>query len=458
MLRNMKLTLANPFYYISKPSFKEVNYSNLSEILKSNRNYIKQIVLAANDPKYLYWDKFKHKSLPKSLSMEEQWLLVHMYRDASAIETPIKSVEGENFKWTRLVSFDERLHEIDMLVGGGLFPKSKIPVGDRETYVSRGVIEESIASSQLEGAHTTRAAAKKMILEKKKPKNKSEQMIQNNYQVMLALEDDFKGRELSREMLFELHSMLTENTLETHQQKRFRQDDDEIVVEGMIGSETYTTHVPPDEIILDKELDRLIAYANDSLDDKFTHPIIKAIFIHFWVGYLHPFVDGNGRLARALFYWYLLKKGYWTFSYIPISTVIKKSSTQYAMAYIYAEQDGDDITYFLDYQMRKVMQAMKEFSDFVERQAKQNQKVGQILNSKIALNDRQKQLVFYFISEDKASTTTTSHLILNEISRVTATKDLKELEKLKLIEAQKEGKYVRYYATDKLKSMVELDK
>ena len=41
----------------------------------------------------------------------------------------------------------------------------------------------------------------------------------------------------------------------------------------------------------------------------FIHPIIKGIIIHFMLAYFHPFVDGNERTARSLFYWYMLKKG-----------------------------------------------------------------------------------------------------------------------------------------------------
>ena len=454
----MNKKIANLRYYIKKPSLNSVSSSNLSEVLKNNTIDIKKIVSAANEPKYLYWDKFKYKSLDSSLSIEEQWVLVLLNRDASAIETPIKSINGNFFKWVRLPYTDEKLHEIDMLVGGGLFPKSNIPIGDREIYISRGVIEESIASSQLEGAHTTRAAAKKLILEKKKPKNKSERMIINNYYAMLALEEDFKAKDLSRNMLFELHAMLTDKLLDSSEQKRFRKDSDDIVVEGQIGSDTYVAHVPPKEAMLEKEIDRLIFYANDKLEDKFTHPIIKAIFIHFWVGYLHPFTDGNGRLARALFYWYLLKKGYWTFAYLSISTVIKKSPVQYAMAYIYSEQDREDLTYFFDYQMRKITQAMNNFDNYLQKQVDQNRRVEKILDDKVSLNDRQKQLVIYFLSEENVSTTTGSHSTINSISRLTATKDLKELESFGLIKSKREGKYVRYYVNDKLVNLANSSK
>lgn len=448
----------NPLFYLEKPSFNKSSYSNLSAVLKNDPSYIKQIMAIANGPKYVYWDKFKHKAIPGELSIEEQWLLVSTYRDASSTATPIKSSNGKHFKWVRLPYIDEKLHEIDMLTGGGIFPQSKVPIGDREVYISRGVIEESIASSQLEGAHTTRAAAKEMILAKRKPKNRSEQMIVNNYQAMMALENDFKNRALSREMLLELHSIITDKTMDADEQKRFRRDSDHIVVQGIIGAQEYTTHIPPNETFLQKEIDRLIAYANDELEDRFIHPVVKAISIHFWIGYLHPFTDGNGRLARALFYWYLLKKGYWTIAYIPISTVIKKSPVQYAMAYIYSEQDQADLTYFFDYKMRKIIQAIQEFNLYIEKQINQNRTIEDIIDNDAVINDRQKQLLFYLLSERNGSTTASSHSIVNHISRQTGTKDLKSLERLGLIKPRREGKYTRYYASEGLVKLAELKK
>ena len=76
----------------------------------------------------------------------------------------------------------------------------------------------------------------------------------------------------------------------------------------------YIYHIPPKENFLKEQMVDFIKYANDEGDEGFMHPILKAILIHFWIGYLHPFYDGNGRIARALFYWYLLKKAIGLFS------------------------------------------------------------------------------------------------------------------------------------------------
>ncbi len=68
----------------------------------------------------------------------------------------------------------------------------------------------------------------------------------------------------------------------------------------------------------------LCDFFNNDNPSNFIHPIIKGIIVHFMLAYMHPFVDGNGRTARALFYWYMLKEGYKLTEYMSISRVIAK--------------------------------------------------------------------------------------------------------------------------------------
>ncbi|MBI2314718.1 Fic family protein [Candidatus Daviesbacteria bacterium] len=175
--------------------------------------------------------------------------------------------------------------------------------------------------------------------------------------------------------------------------------------------------------------------------------------MHFWIGYLHPFVDGNGRLARTLFYWYLLKKKYWTFMYLPISLVIKRAPIQYSMAYIYSEQDSYDATYFFDFHIRKIIQALNDFNEYVSEKILENKQIDSIISKDINLVDRQRYLIHHLASETNAYSTITSHATLNNISRQTAAKDIKQLVNIGLVKGTKEGKYIKYRATQKLLDM-----
>ena len=272
----------------------------------------------------------------------------------------MKDKGGKYFTWQLLKGYDYFLHEVDLKLGGAL--ETIIVEGEaaRQRFIARGIMEEAIASSQLEGANTTRRAAKKMLREKRKPTNRSEQMILNNYDAMLLIEERLNTSDLTLDVLLELHTTLTRKTIEDDLVGRFRRDADQVVICDAGSGVIY--HVPPSVSFMKREVKRLVDYANDDLTaSHFVHPLIKAIILHFWIGYLHPFTDGNGRLARALFYWYLLRQGYWAFSYLPVSRIIRNSPVQYRDAYVYSEQDDNDLTYFIDYNVRKISQAQRDF-------------------------------------------------------------------------------------------------
>lgn len=438
-------------FYLEKPDLGKIDKGKIIEKLEKLGEKFTQFLQSVNEPRYLYWDEVKYKQIPETLNPEEAWYLVKQFRTYISRLTVIKTEKGDYLKWIRLPYVDEFLHRIDVSSGGQIFASMDVmSESNKQKYISRGILEEAIASSQLEGAHTTRQAAKEMITEKRKPRSKDEQMILNNYHTIIKIDEDYKKQPLSETILFELHRMITYNTVPKEEQGRYRKNQDEIVVRGPIGGQEYITHIPPGENFIKEEIKRLIEYANDENNEKFIHPIIKAIFIHFWFGYLHPFTDGNGRIARALFYWYLLRKEYWTFMYLPISTVIKRAPTQYAMAYIYSEQDAYDITYFFDFHIRKIMQALNDFNEYVSKKILENKEIDKMVSKDIHLVDRQKYLIHHLISEDNTYITISSHAALNNISRQTAAKDIKQLEKRELILGKREGKYIKYRASQKL--------
>lgn len=443
-----------PLYHIDKPDLSKIDKTKIFSGVENLSDNFTQFLQDINEPVYLYWDDIRFKQPPKGLTSEEAWYLVKQFRTLVLRSTPVKTEKGEYFKWTKLPNVDEFLHKIDISSGGQIFASMDVLQGaNRQKYISRGILEEAIASSQLEGAHTTRHAAKLMITEKREPRNKDEQMIVNNYNTIVKIDEEYKHKPLSEDLLLEMHRMLTYKTIPSDEQGRYRKDEDDIVVQGDIGSQTFVTHIPPKEAFVREEIKKLIDYCNDLNKDKFVHPIVKAIFIHFWLAYLHPFVDGNGRLARALFYWYLLRKNYWTFMYLPISLVIKKAPKQYAMAYIYSEQDSNDVTYFFDFHIRKIMQSLSDFNDYVNRKVSENKEMDTLVSKNIPLIDRQKHLLHYLISEPNIYSTITSHATINNISRQTAAKDFKYLEKANLVKGDREGKYIKYRASSNLISL-----
>lgn len=443
-------------YYLSKPDLKGINQDELAKIFANEQkdqylDFIKRV----NDSQYLYWDVVRHiQPSPEGVSKEALWMVLKFLRHQRSVKTVIKNVSGEYFSWSKLDYFEEFLHKIDMNTGGEIFiGNSDFSRKNKHKLITRGIIEEAIASSQLEGAETSRQVAKKMIQEGRKPRNRSEQMIVNNYNSLKSIEEKYKDEKMSMDSLLELHSMITADTLDSQGEKpRLRKKGEPICVSDKITGEVY--HEAPDMDFVNSELKNLIAFCNDNFSPQnFIHPVVKAIMIHFWMGYLHPFTDGNGRLARLLFYWYLIKNGYWAFAYLPISKIIKKAPNQYIMAYVYVEQDDNDLTYFIDYNFKKIKLALQDFTIYLKEQSDNNFQMKKKSEEKYGLNMRQVQLLQYLHGDSDERTSLVAHMNINGISRGTANNDLKDLKKKGFLVPKRQGKFVYFYATEKVKEL-----
>ncbi|MEA2007088.1 MAG: Fic family protein [Patescibacteria group bacterium] len=442
-------------FKLQKPDLSKIDNNEMIKSLSSKSAVeIFDFLNRVSNLEYLYWDKMQYKEpSPKRISKELLWKLVKFFRKQGRI-TPILDKDKKPFAWSKLDCFEEFFHELDMHTGGELFVgQGDVSKVNKQKLITRGIMEEAIASSQLEGAATSRQAAKKMLREGRKPVNESEQMVVNNYHSMKAIEDDYKDRDMSMDLILELHGLITKNTIDSQGEKpRLRKSNEPICVSDEANGDVY--HEGPNSLFIKKELQKMINFANDRPKDKsFTHPVIKAIMLHFWIGYLHPFTDGNGRLARLLFYWYLIKKNYWAFTYLPISKVIKKSPKQYIMAYIYSEQDGNDMTYFLKYNMDKIKIAVEEFRKYIKNQSKKNTQMNKRCEAVYNLNIRQVQLLQYLHGNMDERTTLGTHVNINQVARMTASKDLKSLVKKGFLTSKKRGRYVYYYGTKKIKEL-----
>ena len=381
---------------IKEPDYSRINFPALYTRYRENRPAVMQYVHDVTYPHYLPWEKARFVAPPAGFSPEESWYIAHDLRTANAQELPIRTPKHEHFTWTRLNYTDQYLNQFDLYMGGHfLTQQARLNTGEQQSFLTRGVLEEAIASSQLEGASVTRKQAKDMIAENRTPQNISEWMTYNNYQMMLKITSVYKHAPLSLDLLLEMHTILAAHTMPDDDIGRWRQDADNVTIGPDLSP--VTTFVPANNAFLMQELPRLITFANTNNSEHFMHPIIKAIVLHFWVGYLHPFVDGNGRMARALFYWLLHKYDYGLATYIPLSTVIKRAPIQYSNAYVYSEQDNNDFTYFYDYHMKKLKIALDDFLAYVEKQRNENRHIDSLLESYAILNSRQKQIMHYLL-------------------------------------------------------------
>jgi len=328
-----------------------------------------------NNGEYMPWHKFMWKTdTHNGLSKENAWLSTKIARNSLLNKFSDLPAEHEKFmQFCVPNSLYEKLHIIDKLTGGGhaLSDSPLVSNGEKDRYLVRNLImEEAITSSQLEGASTTRKVAKKMLSDKRNPKDKSEQMIVNNYMLMKSAVEK-KDEELTIDLILEFHYCATHKAIDNGAKSGCLRDDNDITI-GDIYNEV--AHTPPCYKSLEDRLNKLCTFANtdhsatnELNNDGFIHPLIKAIILHFMIGYIHPFGDGNGRTARALFYWFMLKSGYWMFEYVSISKLIQEKRGDYDKAFIFTETDEFDMTYFIYHQADIVTKAVQSLQDHIDQ-------------------------------------------------------------------------------------------
>ncbi len=373
---------------------------------------------------YFYWDKAKYKN--KDLEPTVFWSAIKMQRTLKNN----KITFGNNQFTFHITDFMHRtLHQFDMNIGGTLSSNIGIAETDKTKFIISSLIEEAISSSQMEGANTTRKKAKEMIQKELKPKSNSEKMILNNYVTMQHIVQH-KNDDLSIENLLHIHQLITKDTLGNKEDEgAFRKNDDIQVVNHIDGE---VVHTPPKEAEITALLNDLFHFFNSDTN-AFIHPILKGCIIHFMIGWIHPFSDGNGRIARALFYWYMLKKGYWLTEYMSISRIIKDSKNQYEKAYLYTEIDDNDLNYFITYHiktMEKAFVALKEYINKKQKEVVQSAKFLKIPN----VNERMAQILkIVFDDADRVLNSKELEKRFN-ISNFTARADLKKLLNLGFLE------------------------
>ncbi len=392
--------------------------------------------------RYLHWDEFRFKPSDDGASAVDRWTLVRRAREARRIDAPFRDKSGAKFFLVKTDFIERALHEIDSRARGGVRFDGPAPTsGEAQSFLVTSLIEEPFSSSVFEGAVATRDQAKRLIRDSRTPRTPGERMIINNYRAIEFIKTK-KGEPLTPALVLEVHRLITHDTLDDPRKAGvFRDSRDRIVVDDLASGEIL--HDPPPAGALKNRMDDLCRFANDDgAENAFIHPVLRAIILHFMLAYDHPFVDGNGRTARAIFYWSVLKHGYWLLEYISISKQIKDAPIQYGKAFLETESDSGDLTYFINNQLEMILKAIDALYVFVEGKKAEVaalEKAFADRSMKTRFNHRQLALLNRAARAPGLTITINQHQTTTGVSYLTARSDLEHLVKEGFFSKRKRG-------------------
>lgn len=375
---------------------------------------------------YLHWDELRHRTPPGQLTATDWWHLVEATREPLRRALPLLDTGEVAFQLAIPDSAQRELHLIDRDLSGRIeLPEDVINPATRDRYIVNSLVEEAITSSQLEGAATTRKVAKEMLRTGRTPRTPDERMIANNFRAMEWIREHTTDT-LTPALVLQLHRIVTDGTFaDPSLAGRLRKASPEEDI-GVYDADGELVHKPPAAATLAARMDLMCQFGRAELDTGFVHPVVRAILLHFWLAYDHPFVDGNGRTARALFYWAALKEGYWLTQYISISRLLRKAPSQYSRAFVHVESTRD-VTYFLMHQLATIRRATDDLGGYLRRKAREVRETEAALRDTGDLNHRQLLLVSRALKHPLDDFTIAGHRKSHGIAYDTARRDLLEL-------------------------------
>ena len=361
--------------------------------------------------------------LPVSQPISTFWPELQKTRKARAIDLPLKDQMGRPFWFVLNPSIERQC-------ATRAARARRDVLFDRPTLMRMAddaVIDEAVFSSIIEGAYTSREAAANFLRKNRAPKDKSEQMVKNNYDALTyALEH--LNEAITEATIIEIARIVTrsaaEEAVDGYRQKQV----------FVMGREDVVYR--PQEAAFVPEMMRALA---EFIRESELHPILKACAAHFYLAYVHPFADGNGRTARALSYMMLIQSGYAFFRYFSISNLVARDRGKYYRSMVNVEESEGDMTYFIDFYSGMLARSVREMEDYLTHHVLAGAQLRE-LEASGKLNGRQFMGAKWLLEGDHERVTVDIWRKKFKIVTETARKDLLKLCECGVLERTMEGK------------------
>lgn len=281
--------------------------------------------------------------------------------DVSEMLTLLYANDGKQLSLTD-VGNQQLLYINSMVTDPSAAMKSLMRYYGKDDYSLTAIEDEIVSTLSIEQIDTSRESVRN-VLSGFAPQNEAENRIAGMKKGFEFIAD--KNNRITAETVRYLYQIMVNPFLED---EKDRLSANQLYRTGAVHIVNQTRNVNVHDGMahnkLSYHMDELFAFiqTQDSMND-----LHKAAAIHYYFAYLHPYFDGNGRMARMIHLWYLLQQGYSASLFLPFSSIIQKTKQDYYKAFDYTEKNvlisgRLDITPFLSYFADVVYHKMGDYS------------------------------------------------------------------------------------------------
>ncbi len=319
----------------------------------------------------------------------------------------------------------------EFVLNAQLLPQAEI------SLKSRAEIENAYASTNIEGNTLTKSEVERLVfggdvLKTEREKNE----VLNYINTLKNLDNLLPKNKLTLEDLKRLHLNIVKNTLEKKEwEGDFRK------VQVFVGNQKTgrIDFVPPKPEEIKDQLVDFLEWLNS---DHGIHPVIESGIAHYELARIHPFVDGNGRLARVVSLWVLRSRGFDQKRLLVLDNYYNNDRKSYYEALRTVDRKTVNITKWLEYFVYGVLTSFEDLRQKVIRLSGGKRASG----TQIQLTERQQKIVEYINQFGFISNKNVQEIL--GVKRQMATKELTKLVELGIIVKKGSFKDAKYFITE----------
>ncbi len=301
------------------------------------------------------------------------------------------------------------------------------------------IITSTGASTRIEGSKMSDEEVARLLrgLKSNPPKNRDEQEVAGYADLLGRVFDHYRTLKLTENNILHFHSILLQfsNKDQSHKGK-YKDSDNAVVMKNERGEEIVLFN-PTKPYLVKPEMEAIIDWTNQELEKKELHPVLIIANFVFEFLAIHPFLDGNGRLSRALTNLLLLRNDYAHVPYASLDEIIEERKDSYYLALRATQNnhktENEDITPWLNF----LLDALLTQGDVARKlmNAEQPEKL---------LSERQEQVFAILKDGETLGVAEIDKRLNGSVPQVTIKQSLARLVALRLVERVGQGRGVRY--------------